>query len=257
MLAELQYLPQPLPVDAAFGPTISSTTPEDPLEQFDAQAYRTSVEGFIKQGSTLVAADIGSRYRQAVPDTGRPLEPGFIPPDVPARITIVTYYPSANDLTAYSRYGELRENFAAWANDSSLPTYRRVYEDWIDSLPHVEFYRDQIAPVLDAIGVSAREMAWLPLVKAPHSYDSPPVRGILPIDRPELRIQLRALRPAIVWVQMQTVYNEIEGLVKSTSRHHTVQKMPRRNPNVSAEREEVIADLGKFLAIEEQRISLV
>lgn len=162
--------------------------------------YQQIVKRFASEGAAMIREDIRQRYGGMAYESGRPLEPGFIPVDCRPRITFVTWYPNASDLKRDPNYGQLRRNFETWGDCGDIESYRTAYDDWLASLPHIDFYRNNMLPEIAAVGVSPRELAWLPLVKAPHPARSDPHPDVVDKDKDTLWLQLRLLQPAIVVV---------------------------------------------------------
>lgn len=164
--------------------------------------YRRKVEAFVRSGAALIECDIPTRYPEAVPWNGaRPLEPGFIPPDRKAKVTAISWYPNDGDLRGKVDYDVLRENFARWGRDRTVESYRVAYEDWLASLPHIRFYRKHTLPVLDGLGLTAREIAWIPLIKVPMRPKSRPPDKAIELDLDYTWTQMRLLFPRVVWIQ--------------------------------------------------------
>jgi len=164
--------------------------------------YTKVVETFVRTGAALIKQSIPGRYEGLVRENpDRPLEPGFIPPERRARVTIVSYYPNDGDLRGDVDYAALRRNYANWGDSGSVEDYRMAYADWLASLPRIPFYRDHTLPVLTSADLSPDEIAWLPLIKVPMRPKSKVPEKVVKIDREDLWEQILLLRPEIVWVQ--------------------------------------------------------
>lgn len=162
--------------------------------------YEDVVKRFASEGAAMIGENIRQRYGGKAYESGRPLEPGFIPLGGRPRITFVTWYPNASDLKRDPNYNQLRNNFANWGDRGDTESYRAAYEDWLASLPLIDFYRNNMLPELMAVDVSPREIAWLPMVKAPHPARSDPHPDVVEKDKDALWLQLKLLQPAVVVV---------------------------------------------------------
>jgi len=181
-----------------------------------SRSYEEIVRIFVASGAALIRQTAAVRYRGLVAEGTRLLEPGFIPPDSPARVLIVSYFPNATDLDGPGTpaYDELRAHFEAWADSEAVEDYRLCHEDWQSNLDRIPFHRKRTRPILEAVGLSNRDIAWLPFVKVPLPAGSSPGDEIMDVDIDVLWEQLQLLRPRIVWIQGVGIRARIEGLVK-------------------------------------------
>lgn len=187
--------------------------------------YQQIVKRFASDGAALIREDIGQRYGGMAYESGRPLEPGFIPVDRRPRITFVTWYPNASDLKRDPNYDRLRRNFEVWGTSGNMESYRAAYGDWLASLPHIEFYRNNMLPELAAVGVSPSEIAWLPMVKAPHPARSHPHPAVVDKDKDTLWLQLRLLQPAVVVVHGAKAWAALGERIKDVYERVIAQKI--------------------------------
>jgi hypothetical protein len=210
--------------------------------------YRAKVEHFVRFGASLIAADVPARYGSGAPwNPDRPLEPGFIPPDSEARVTILSWYPNDGDLRGDVDYHAVRDNFARWGRDASLESYRVAYGDWIASLPVIPFYRKHTLPVLTALRLEPHEVAWLPLIKLPMRPQSQPSEEIIRLDREDTWAQIHSLKPRVVWIQGVSTTEEWIGrqVREQITELIAVQNINERR--TTAQSEEIIAGVVRKL----------
>ncbi len=84
----------------------------------EERPYAEIVRDFAASGAKLIGHSITERYHGTVSPTTRLLEPGFIPPDRPARVLIISYFPNAADTykPGTPAYEQTRKRFETWAN---------------------------------------------------------------------------------------------------------------------------------------------
>lgn len=124
--------------------------------------YEQILERLAPEGAAIFAKTFGSSMAEKR-TSERPLEPGFIAVDGRPPITFVTWYPNASDFKCNPTYEQLCRNFIDWRDRGDIESYRAAYDGWVESLPLIPFYRNDILPELAAVGVSPREIAWLRL----------------------------------------------------------------------------------------------
>lgn len=164
--------------------------------------YLRKVETFVRTGADLVSAAIPDRYGEGFPWNGaRPLEPGFIPPDREATVTVISWYPNDGDLRGNVDYKALRDRFTRWGRDRTLESYRDAYEDWLASLTAIHFYVTHTLPVIEGLGLTPRDIAWIPLIKVPMRPKARLSDAVVELDREDTWRQIHLLRPRIVWIQ--------------------------------------------------------
>jgi hypothetical protein len=225
--------------------------------KFDGEAplYDQIVQEFAASGARLIRSSITERYRGLVPEGTRLLEAGFIPPHQVPKVLIVSYYPNASDLNdpGTAAYDRVRANFETWAASGSITDYALAYGDWLAGLDHIPFHRNRTKPILDAVGLTNEEFAWLPFVKVPLPARSSPGDDILDVDVDALWEQLRLLRPRIIWIQGIGIRDRIEGLVKDriTDMILPAQSVSQYDSpaNQRAERERISKRLREYLAL--------
>lgn len=210
--------------------------------------YAEVVTQFVLIGAEIINVDPVDRYGAAAADATRPLEPGYIPPDKPARLTIVSYYPNSSTLRNV-QYGPMEERLMQWGRTGRVEDYVASYRDFLAALPHWDFYERWMKTVLDALDIGFDELAWLPLVKLPRPVANPPTEEMIRKDRDEvLKAQLKILKPAVVWVQSDTVYESCGGTIQQIQPRHVVQKMPKTSrASTSPQTPEVIRKLRQYL----------
>jgi len=169
----------------------------------EARTYDEILREFVSVGASLIRESITERYHGLVQEGTRVLEPGFIPLKAPARVLIVSYFPNSSDVykPGTPDYERERQHFENWGENGNVEAYAACYEDWISYLDGVQFHRNRTKPILDAVGISNEEIAWLPFVKAPMPAGSSPGEEIIGIDRDTTWNQIRLLSPKIVWIQ--------------------------------------------------------
>lgn len=215
--------------------------------------YAEKVAAFVRTGAALIRADVRSRYRAIPPWSGkRPLEPGFIPPDLEARVTVISWYPNEGDLRGGLDYAALRDRFDSWGRDGTMESYRLAYEDWIKSLDAIHFYSTHTLPVISALGMSAREIAWIPLIKVPMPRQANPPDAVVDRDREDTWAQMHLLKPGIVWIQgVTTTAPWIERQVREQLTDRVaVQDINERRTKADRQAvvDAVVAKLRRFLS---------
>jgi hypothetical protein len=211
--------------------------------------YRRKVEAFVTTGAALIGASIPARYGDGVawnPD--RPLEPGFIPPDHEAKVTIISWKPNDGDLRgAAVDYRALRDNFARWGRDATVEAYRVAYDDWVASLPAIPFYRTHTRDVLGGLGLRPHDIAWVPLVKLPMRPKVHPSEDVLRLDRDNTWKQIHLLMPGVVWIQG---IGTTEKWIGTQVREQITERVAVQNINdrrTKAEAEDITAELVRKL----------
>lgn len=193
-------------------------------------SYEDTLEEFVRIGAELIREDRRVRYSGLAPPGDRPLEPGFIPPDSPATVTLVSYYPNESDLDhpGTAAYQRLREHFAAWGKEGTVAAYRAAYDDWLESLDRIPFQSRWVKPILDGVGLSSGKIAWLPLIKVPLPAQAAPHDELIWADRMALWQQLALLRPPVLWLQGAEAISRVKALCEDKFPHKIVeQKIPQ------------------------------
>jgi hypothetical protein len=182
----------------------------------EERPYADIVRDFAATGASLIRQSTIERYHGAVPQTTRLLEPGFIPPDRPARVLIISYFPNASDTykPGTPAYEQTRKRFETWGRSGDVVDYRACYEDWLELLKLVRFHKQRTEPILEAARLKNDDFAWLPFVKAPMQAGSSPGDDVLDYDKDATWAQLQLLKPQIVWIQGVKVAERVIGLVK-------------------------------------------
>ncbi|MBD5655726.1 MAG: hypothetical protein IAI50_11195 [Candidatus Eremiobacteraeota bacterium] len=178
--------------------------------------YADVVADFVASGALLMRDAIASRYKGLVAGGTRLLEPGFVPPDRPAKVLIVSYYPNATDRykPGTAAYEAARGHLFAWRDDGSVAAYTAAYADWLGSLDRIPFHRTRTRPILETAGLTNDEIAWLPFVKVPLPAGFGPGEAIQDCDIDTTWAQIQLLRPSIVWIQGMAIAPRIQNLVK-------------------------------------------
>jgi hypothetical protein len=201
----------------------------------------------VALGSQLISSPPADRYGSAA-STTRPLEPGFIPLGKPARLTIVSYYPNAATLNV-TGYDESEERFRRWGARGTVEAYEAAHADWLQTMPRWPFYQKWIHEIITTLGVATEELAWLPLVKLPCLPEAPPLGEMVRLDRSILRQQLELLRPSIIWVQSQEVFENAGGLITEIQPRYVIQKLYKTKTSAtSPETNGIIRALRRYLA---------
>ena len=212
--------------------------------------YEETLEQFAGLGAQIYQIDPREHYSAIGVLATRPLEPGFIPIDRPARIVTVSYYPNASPLPS-SEYERSRESFDAWGRSGKLPEYRRAYADWLAMLPQIPFYRDFNKPIFEPLCIDASEFAWLPLVKCPLPARTKVDEHDIFRDRMLLWDQLVMLKPRVILAQGTDAYTAVRDMCEDKFPHWIVlQKIGRYGTAAAhaAEDERVIHQLRDALA---------
>jgi hypothetical protein len=194
------------------------------------RTYEGVLKEFVRIGAELIREDRGVRYSGFAPPGDRPLEPGFIPPDGPAMVTLVSYYPNESDLDqpGTAAYRRLRDHFAAWGNEGSVAAYRVAHDDWLESLDRIKFHLRWVKPILDGVGLPSSKIAWLPLIKVPLPAQTAPHDELIWADRMALWQQLSLLKPPVLWLQGAEAISRVKALCEDKFPHKIVeQKIPQ------------------------------
>ena len=216
----------------------------------ETASYSKTVETFAELGAKIINLDRNTHYEFIGGLSKRPLEPGYIPIERPARIVTVSYYPNETELDT-DAYKASRASFFIWAVSGTSEAYEASYKDWLAALPSFPFHRDFVRPLFNELGVADTEFAWLPLVKAPL-----PARSTVPdddvfSDRILLWDQLALLRPAIILAQGMAAADVVKPMCEDKFPHTlVVQKIGRFGTKAAkiAEHERVIRELSSALS---------
>jgi len=211
--------------------------------------YSEVVREFVLIGAELIRSPIHERYHGLVADHSRPLEPGYIPPEREARVLIVSYYPNASPVPMPGgKHDEQRANFAAWGASGTVAAYAACYRDWLTALDYIPFHKSKTKPILESVGLTDGEIAWLPLVKAPMKAGSSPGDEIVDVDRDVTWKQIQLLRPRIVWIQGVGVEDRVKGLVKDRITDRILPTQSLTSYMSSAKRDEERSRIAKRLS---------
>jgi hypothetical protein len=213
-------------------------------------SYADVVSAFARLGATIYQTDPLEHYVSIGRDAKRPLEPGFIPTDKPARVVTVSFYPNESELPS-AEYDASRRSLDIWGRSGSVADYERAYADWLEMLPQIPFYRDFNVPIFSALQIDPTEFAWLPLVKCPL-----PARSIVDEhdvwrDKMLLWDQLLMLKPPVMLAQGLEAYNVIRDMCRDKFPHRIVlQKIGRYGTTAfhAAEDQRVISELRTAIA---------
>ena len=190
--------------------------------------YAKQVERFAAEGAAIYKTAPGAHYTTEIArGAKRPMEPGFIPPDRPARIVTVSYYPNASELPR-AEYDAATQSLETWAKTGTVADYKAAYRDWLAMLPHVPFYRDFNKPIFDQLNGGIDEFAWLPLIKLPLPAGTKVSEEDIWVDRFLVGEQLLLLKPKVILAQGVQVYDVVSGMCEDKFPHHIVcQKLGR------------------------------
>jgi hypothetical protein len=207
--------------------------------------YESILERFAKLGSEIINTDPHKHYTTIGRNAKRPMEPGFIPIEEPARLMTVSYYPNETEL-ATPEFAASRRSFEMWGKSGTVREYKTAYEDWVKVLPQVPFYRDFNAPVFRELGIGRRDFGWLPLIKCPLPARTQVPEDDVYRDRMLLWDQLSMLRPTVILVQGQKAHEVVAPMCEGKFPHRIVlQRIGRVGTNEyhAAEDERVVRQL--------------
>jgi hypothetical protein len=215
----------------------------------DVSSYSEIVERFARLGASIYQTDPLQHYVSIGRNAKRPLEPGFIPVEKPARVVTVSFYPNESELSS-PEYRASRQSFDAWGRSGDVDTYKRAYADWLGVLPQIPFYRDFNLPIFAPLNIGANDFAWLPLVKCPLPARSKIDDYDVWRDRVLLWDQLSMLRPPVILAQGLDAYNVVRDMCEDKFSHRIVlQKIGRVGTTAfhAAEDQRVISELHDAL----------
>ena len=210
--------------------------------------YSSVVEQFAALGKSIMAIDPLTRYDSVAKNARRPLEPGFIPVDRPARVVTVTYYPNETELPNEA-FQAARKSFVRWGETGSVEDYSSAYRDWVELLPSIPFHRKWNVDVFAELGICDDEFAWLPLIKCPLPAESEPSDEDVYRDKLLLWDQLWLLKPRVLLIQGVRPHDVVAPMCHKKWPHAppVLQKIPRRNGNSVAQRTETVGKLRAAL----------
>ena len=211
--------------------------------------YAGVVRDFAALGSRIYQTDPTKHYRFIGTQAKRPLEPGYIPPHAPPRLVTISYYPNESEI-AGQEYEASRMSMEAWGRSGGVDEYAQAYNDWVSLLPRIPFYRDFNEPIFSRVNLTARDFAWLPLVKCPLSARSEIPDDDRKADRDWLWQQLKPLQPRVVLAQGVATYDSVRRLCEENLGAKVVlQKIGRVGTNAyhQAEDDEVVFSLRTAL----------
>lgn len=177
-----------------------------------ASSYEEQVRSFAELGAKIYRLNPARHYKTGIGKTAkRPMEPGFIPIDKPAKVVTVSYYPNESELPT-SEFDAYRRSLAAWGASGSVSEYVTAYRDWLSTLPDVPFYRDFNAPIFKALGIGIDEYAWLSLIKLPLPAGTKVPEDDIWVDRMLLWDQLLLLKPPVILAQGGDAYKWVSAM---------------------------------------------
>jgi hypothetical protein len=205
------------------------------------------LEKFAAQGKSIIGLDPRARYEGVGKSARRPLEPGFIPVDAPARVVTVTYYPNESELPNEA-FQSARKTFVRWGETGSVEDYIAAYRDWVELLPSIPFHRKWNSAVFDQLGIGNDQFAWLPLIKCPLPAETDPSEDDIYRDKLLLWDQLWLLKPSVLLIQGLRTYDVVAPMCERKWPHAppVLQKIPRPG-NSDAQIEETVRKLQAAL----------